>query len=252
MFKKIIFCLFFFVNQSLANEIWNSPEGLKRLEKSQFKNDFYQLVNFYQPQINPVYCSIASSVIILNALNYGEIPSQKSGEIIEPNGDLLEFELYTQQGFLNEETDKIKSQKIIEYKAKNSNSKYDAGVSLGDLSRMLSEVYRLKTRAVSIEEDNREVKEKFRQTLKKILNEKRRFVIANFNGEILGQKTEGHFSPIAAYDEDSDSVLILDVALHKNQWFWTPISNLISAMNTKDGKLYRGYLVVEHREKNLK
>ncbi|MBU6140651.1 MAG: hypothetical protein KGP29_03720 [Proteobacteria bacterium] len=247
MFKKIIFCFFFFANQSLASESWNGSEGLKRLEESQFKNDFYQLVNFYQPQINPLYCSVASSVIVLNALNYEKIPSQKTGEIINPDGKIFSFKIYSQQGFLNEETDKIKSRKVIEYKSKNSNSEYDPGMNLNDLSQILSNSYHLKTTLISVKKSDQETKENFRQNLKIILNDKEKFLIANFNGKILGQKTDGHFSPIAAYDEESDSVLILDVALHKNQWFWTSVSELVSAMNTKDGDFYRGYLVVENR-----
>ena len=77
MFKKSIVIFFLFTNFSFATEVWNSEEGLKRLSRSQFKNDFYQLVNFFQPQINPIYCGAASSVMILNAFNYGKIASQK-------------------------------------------------------------------------------------------------------------------------------------------------------------------------------
>jgi len=247
MFKKFIFCIFFWINPALAGEIWNSDEGLKRLEKSQFKNDFYQLVNFYQPQINPVYCSIASSIIVLNALNYGEISSQKSEELIKPNGEVAEYKLFTQRGFLNKETDKIKPREVIDYKAQNKNLKYDPGISLSDLSKILSRTYHLKTTLVSVEKNNQKIVGEFRLTLKKVLSDKTRFLLANFNGEILKQKYSGHFSPLVAYDEESDSVLILDVALHKNQWFWTPISDLISAMNTKDNNNYRGYLLVENR-----
>lgn len=235
MFKKFIFCTFFcnffcnffWANQALASEIWNSDEGLKRLEKSQFKNDFYQLANFYQAQVNQVYCSVASSVMVLNALN-------KSN-------------LLTQQKFLNGETDKIKSRKIIENKVQNKNSKYDPGVSLDDLSKILSRAYHLKITSIHAEKNEKEAIDNFRQTLKKILTDKDKFLIANFDGKILGQEIKGHFSPLAAYDEESDSVLILDVALHKNQWFWTSVSDLISAMNTKDGDSYRGYLLVESR-----
>ena len=139
MFKKLFLTFFLLSNSAFATEIWNSAEGLGRLTRSQFKNDFYQLANFYQAQINPVYCSAATSVAILNALNYGEISSQKISEITKPDGGIIEFKLYTQQGFLNEETDKIKAHDIIEYKAANGEvfdgtdwkETYDAGLSLG-------------------------------------------------------------------------------------------------------------------------
>ena len=62
---------------------------------------------------------------------------------------------------------------------------------------------------------------------------------------VLENKTRGHISLIAAYQQDSDEVLVLDAALHKNQWQWVSLSNIISAMNTKDGNQYRGYMTVE-------
>lgn len=253
MFKKIFITFFLITNSAFATEAWNSAEGLGRLTRSQFKNDFYQLINFYQAQINPVYCSAATSVAILNALNYGEIPSQKISEITKPNGEAIEFKLYTQQGFFNEETNKIKSRDIIEYKAstgekifENSEWKevYDAGLSLGDLTKILSKVYNLKTELTYAKKNDEKSVNKFRETLKKVLADKTSFIIVNFDGKILGTKTGGHISALAAYDEESDSVLVLDAALHKNQWYFAEVKKLYEAMNSMDGETYRGYLVV--------
>ena len=41
------------------------------------------------------------------------------------------------------------------------------------------------------------------------------FVVASYDRRSLGQTGTGHFSPIAAYEKSSDSVLILDVARFK-------------------------------------
>jgi len=238
--------LFWFLTTSaFASEAWNSKEGLLRLERSQFKNDFYQLVNFYQPQINPLYCSVASSVMILNAIKYGEIPSQKSGEISKPDGGKIEFKLFTQEGFLNDETDKIKPHTIIKYQDPNQFGIYDAGLSIADLAKILTKVYNLKVVLTHIETVDEKQEKKFRQTIKKILIDRDKFLITNFDGKILGHQTRGHISPLVAYDDSSDSVLILDVALHKNQWFWISVNELLKAMNSKDNDSYRGYLVVE-------
>lgn len=246
MLRKI-FLFVLFTNAALAGEVWNSQEGLKRLDRSQFKNDFYQLVNFYQPQINPVYCGVASSTIILNALNYGQIPDQKTTKISRPNGEKLDFKIFTQEGFLNEKTNKIKSREVIEYKTPAQNGEYDPGISIHDLSLILSQSYHLKTTQISIEKNNQESITKFRQTVKNIFSEKGKFLIANFDGRILSRESSGHFSPLVAYDEESDSILVMDVALHKNQWFWANIEDLVKAMNTKDGENYRGYLLVERQ-----
>lgn len=233
---------------------WNGEQGLERFERSKYKNDFYQLVNFYQPQINPLYCSVASSVIVLNALHNGEIASQKSLEIAKPaslasagNG-VAEFRSYSQLTFLNAKTDKIKKREIIEFKqpkeVKNGKKIFDAGLSIGDLKDILTKVYKVKVSLLYAEKDNAKSVNNFRADLKKYLNDNKNFVIVNFDGATLGAKVGGHISPIAAYDEASDSVLVLDVALHKETWYFVPLAKLYEAMNTKDNEHHRGYLVV--------
>jgi hypothetical protein len=242
--------------QEISKEIsfshdFDSTEGIKMFERSQFKNDFYQLVNFYQPQKNPIYCGIASSVIVLNALNYGEIASQKDLEITRPEevgGGVLEYTIYSQNTFLNEKTDKIKNRAIIDFKEKaklKNGEVYDAGLSLADLAKILSGPYKMKVKTIYADKNDAESLEEFRSVVKRIFAEKKSFIIANFDGKILNKKSSGHFSPIAAYDEESDSVLVLDVALHKNKWYFVKIEKLLEAMNTKDGETYRGYVLVK-------
>jgi hypothetical protein len=230
--------------KSSQDVIWNSAEGLKMLESSQFKNDFYQLVNFYQPQENPLFCSIATATMIRNALNYGDISSQKTGEAKKPDGSIIEYRLYSQKDFFNAKTEKIKKRAIIEYKEpKVGEENFDAGLSLADFTKMLK-IHGLKVLKNYAQKNDEKFAKKFRKDLKKNLGEEKNFIVANFDGQILGKKTRGHFSPIVAYDEESDSVLVLDSALHKNQWYWVEVSNLLEAMNSKDGETYRGYLVI--------
>ena len=223
---------------------WNSPEGLKRLERSQFKNDFYQLVNFYQPQENPLFCSIATGTMIRNALNYDNIPSQKEGEVVKPDGTIAEYHLYAQKGFFNRATERVKKRAIIENKETLPDGKtYDAGLSLGDFAKMLG-VHGLEAWPVFAKKNDVKFGQEFREVLKRSLSEQEEFVVVNFDGKVLGKETRGHISPLAAYDEETDSVLVLDVALHKNPWYWIEVSQLLKSMNTKDGNTYRGYLRV--------
>lgn len=51
-------------------------------------------------------------------------------------------------------------------------------------------------------------------------------------------------SPIVALDTVSDSLLVMDVVDHKNDWYWARVADLVKAMNTKDGNNYRSYLVI--------
>ncbi len=246
MFKKIllvIFAVFVALENSQAQN-WNSDEGLKKLERSQFKNDFYQLVNFYQPQENPLYCSLATGTIIRTAPNYKNISSQKIVEMTRPDGSVVEYRLYSQDGFFNDKTEKVKKRAVIEFKEPVAGTKeFDAGLTLADFVQMLK-IHGMKVELTRVEKNDVEVVEKFRNVLKKILAEDKKFVVLNFDGKVLGKATRGHVSPLVAFDAESDSVLVLDVALHKNQWYWVEVSKLIEAMNTKDAENYRGYLVV--------
>ncbi|MFT5703146.1 MAG: hypothetical protein ACI9TO_000508 [Rickettsiales bacterium] len=232
---------------------WNSPKGLKMLESSQFKADFYELADYFQPQINPLYCGAATSVIILNAMvGNGEAPSQKDLEVVKPKifgGGNIEFKTYSQATFFNENTDKIKDRKIINLanvtlENENSAKNFDPGLTLLELRNILSKTYDLNVKMWYVQSSNLETINKFRKLVKKIVAEDQKYLIINFKGEVLKLKTGGHISPVVAFDEASDSVLILDVAGHKNGWYWAKIADVVKAMNTRDGQKYRGYLVV--------
>lgn len=243
-FTLTIFVVFVFIANSQA-EIWNDAEGLKKLERSKFKNDFYQLVNFYQPQENPLFCGIATTTMIRNALDYGNISSQKTGEVANSKGGRISYNLYSQKDFFNDQTEIIKKRAVIELKEPIAGTKiFDAGLSLGDFVKML-QVHNLQGDLTRVEKNDAENFAKFRQILQNVLSEKSAFLVANFDGKVLGKATRGHFSPIVAYDEESDSVLVMDVALHKNQWYWVAADKIFAAMNTKDGDNYRGYVVVK-------
>ncbi len=246
-FTLIFLAVFVFVENSQA-EMWSSAEGLKRLERSEFKSDFYQLVNFYQPQENPLFCSIATATMIRNAFEYGNILSQKEGEVLKPEGGIISYPLYSQKDFFNEETEKVKKRSIIEFKEPVQGAEnFDPGLSLSDFAKML-QVHNFKVKLIYVKKNDAAAAEKFRQVLRNILNENSVFLVGNFDGKFLGKTTRGHISPIVAFDEGSDSVLVLDSALHKNQWYWVEVSKLIEAMNTRDAKNYRGYLMVSRND----
>jgi len=234
-------------------ENWNSEEGEKRLLRARFKTDFFQLANHYQPQIDPLSCGIATSVIVLNALRrpLDKVESQKGLEVLLPKalgGKVIAYPLYSQVTFLNEKTEKVKPKAVIRLKNVDQEGpvnpkEVDPGLTLAQLKKVL-EAYGA---SVSLRYADREVPAGsvvFRKHLKKVLKDKDHFLIVNFEGKALGAETAGHISPIAAYDDESDSALILDTAGHKNPWVWVQVDHLYQAMKTKDGDKYRGYLIV--------
>jgi len=60
----------------------------------------------------------------------------------------------------------------------------------------------------------------------------------------MNQPGGGHISPLGAYHQPTDSVLIMDVTPNKADWVWVKLSKLIQAMATKDTIENRGYVLV--------
>jgi hypothetical protein len=232
---------------------WNSAEGRARLTRSDSKESFYQLAHTFQPQINPLYCGIATGVILLNALRLpqGIVPSQPALEVQEPEawgGNRIRFSSYSQLTFLNEETDRVKPrskiclENITEQNIPDA-TQFDPGLALDDLRRIL-EVYHAKVELYYAEKDMLEGIVTFRTIAESVLKSREKFVVVNFVGNTIGTPTGGHISPLGAYDTLTDSVLVMDVAGHKNPWYWVPIAHLYQAMHTKTEDGCRGWLVV--------
>lgn len=59
-------------------------------------------------------------------------------------------------------------------------------------------------------------------------------VVVNYSRIPLDQEGDGHISPIAAYDGETDTVLILDVARYKYPPVWAPLATLLAAMQRVD------------------
>lgn len=72
------------------------------------------------------------------------------------------------------------------------------------------------------------------------------YVIANYQRELIGQPRGAHFSPIGAYDEATDSFLLLDVARYKFPPVWVRADDLFKSMNTQDSEIprSRGFILV--------
>jgi hypothetical protein len=88
--------------------------------------------------------------------------------------------------------------------------------------------------------------EGLRTLLKKALGDDGQFVLANYFRANLGQVGGGHWSALAAYDAQSDSVLILDVAKYKYPPVWVTIGTLLQAIATIDttSNKARGLVIV--------
>jgi hypothetical protein len=86
----------------------------------------------------------------------------------------------------------------------------------------------------------------FREVVVRNLAQPGDYLIVNYQRQSLGQVGGGHISPLAAYDADSDMVLVVDTAANRYPQSWVPLEALVAAMATVDSETQamRGYVEV--------
>ena len=230
---------------------WDSEESAERFARSAHRKDFFPLSNHFVSQDNKIFCGPVSSAIVLNALRLGRkkgLP-QDSGSIAEderawlPKGFNPFFGKYTPGNVLNERT---KSRievlgKPIEIGGKPVR---DFGLQLHQLARVL-DAHGLDV-TIRVVDDNADAAA-IRREIARNLAASDDYVLVNYARKSLGQPGGGHISPLGAYDEASDSFLIMDVNPNRAPWVWVKAADLIAAMRTFDTVENRGYLLISDR-----
>ena len=201
---------------------WDSPEGKALRARMPVDADYWQLAPSFTAQVTQSYCSVASAVTVLNAM-----PITKP---VDPA--YAPYAYFTQSNFFTPEVEKIISAKTV----------LAMGMTREQMAATLSTQG---VKAVSIAGDTFS-EEGLRTLLKKTLGDDGQFVLANYFRANLGQVGGGHWSALAAYDAQSDSVLILDVAKYKYPPAWVKISTLQQAIATIDttSNKARGLVIV--------
>lgn len=201
---------------------WNSAAGKALRARIPADADYWQLSPWFAEQINQTYCSVASAVTVLNAL-----PIKKPVDpIYAPNA------YFTQRDFFTPEVAKIISPQTV----------LAQGMTRDEMVKTLT---RLGVKATSVAGDSIDDKA-LRTLLQKALGDDGQFVLVNYLRAAVGQDGGGHWSVLAAYDAQSDRVLILDVAKYLYAPVWIEIGTLrkaIATMDTTSGKA-RGLVVV--------
>ena len=185
-----------------------SSTGTQLLAHSAFTADEADLNRFFEAQSRAAYCGVASSVIVLNALRPGTTLTQSS---VFPN---VSTELRTTFG----------------------------GMTLAQLAELL----RSNSATVSMTYASDSNIEAFRRIARQNLQTPHDFMLVNYERAALGQTKSGHISPLAAYDDQSDRLLILDVAAYRYPPVWVTTPDLWNAMNTldPDSNHTRGFVTV--------
>ncbi len=202
---------------------FKSDEGEKLLIDSKSREDFFPLSTQFVTQNNQAYCGVASIVMVLNSLG-----------ITAPEAPQYSpYRVFTQENFFsNQDTQKVVTSEVVSRK----------GMNLDQIGGLLAS-YGVK---VNVYHAGDTSLENFRKQTAENLKQPGNFVLVNYLRKEIGQEKGGHISPIAAYNEQTDRFLILDVSRYKYPPVWVRAADLWKAMATTDsdsGKT-RGFVFV--------
>ena len=239
---------------------WGSAEGIRRLEESNYKADFFKLANHFESQHNKIFCGPTSAAIVLNSLRVrnGNIKIPEDRTLLNQS-DLKYltskkwppfFQRYTQNNvFLHspKSREQALGKIVLDPQGKimtDKQGKYkkDWGFQLRQLAELFQEHgLNVKVAIVNQELDNSRIKNEIVENLRTPDD----YVIVNYKRGVLNQPGGGHISPLGAYHKASDSFLVLDVTPNKADWVWVKAALLIQAMRTFDTLENRGYLLIK-------
>ena len=228
---------------------FNSDEGIARLARSTARADFASLANQFEPQSNIAFCGPTSAAIVLNAARSGsgDLPRDYSrirpedGRWI-PKGIDLSVPRYTQENVIAKGA-KTRAQVMGEPILDGKQTR-DGGYQLRQFDELLR-AHGMVTRLVVVDDQKpeAEIRMDFVENLKRTGD----YVVVNYRRADVGQSGGPHISPLAAYDAESDSVLVMDVNPASAGWVWMPVATLVKGMRTFDLVENRGYVVVQSR-----
>ncbi|MDR0184497.1 phytochelatin synthase family protein [Lysobacter arvi] len=191
----------------------DSGAGQKLLARAEATADFDALMTHFVPQTRRAFCGVASALTTLNAARTTPAPLDQSRLFDHP--------------------------KVSAHPLKVS----VIGMSLDDFATLL----RAHGARVSVVYASASSLDAFRKAVRENLATPGDFLLVNYQRSELGQAPMGHISPIAAYDETSDRLLVLDVAAHKYPPTWVETRAMWKAMRAPlnpETNVTRGYLVM--------
>lgn len=201
---------------------WDTPQGRALRARIPADADYWQLIPNFAVQQTQTYCAVASAVTVLNSM-----PIRKP---VDPA--YAPYAYFTQGNFFTPDVTKVISAQTV----------LAQGMTREEMVETLS---RHGVKAASVAGDTYS-DDSLRAALKTALGDDGQFVLANYFRGTFGQVGGGHWSVLAAYDAQTDSVLILDVAKYKYAPAWVNISLLrqsIATLDTTSGKA-RGLVFV--------
>ena len=190
-----------------------APVGDRRLQAAEAKVDYPLLSEHFESQALRSYCGVASGVTVLNSL-----------------GRRLDQSTFFGSGVAG-----LQSRFGVMF----------SGMTLAELAGFLA----AHDASVELRYADAVPVDEFRDAVRRNLRMPGDFMLVNYQREVLGQRRVGHISPVAAYDRQSDSVLILDTATYNYPATWVPLPRLHAAMVVTDpaSGRSRGFVEVANR-----
>jgi hypothetical protein len=211
-----------FAGEAPAVIYWNSATGKTLRARIPADADYWQLSPTFAMQNTQSYCSVASAITVLNAM-----PIKKP---VDPA--YAPYAYFSQNNYFTPEVTKIISPQTV----------LAMGMTRDQMAATLT-LHGVKVKSIAGDTLN---DEGLRTLLQKALGDDGQFVLVNYFRANLGQVGGGHWSVLAAYDAQTDNVLILDVAKYKYPPVWVNISTLQQAIATLDttSNKARGLVIV--------
>jgi hypothetical protein len=219
-----------------------TPEGQARLGSCDRCASYPWLAASFDTQITQAFCGVASSVMVLNASTAAKPLSAP----YEPYRYFTQCNIFNERARARLDLDRIA----------------DEGLTLAQAQWLLNAQDGVRATCfhagapepgapseavppcAAVEDAAR-----FREAAKAALGARDRFVLINFSRGAMSDdgRGGGHFSPLAAYHEATDSFLVMDVARYKYPPFWVDADLLWQAMATTDtvSGRHRGYIVID-------
>ncbi|MEM8830149.1 MAG: phytochelatin synthase family protein [Cyanobacteria bacterium P01_G01_bin.19] len=193
-----------------------SQIGQEMLAESKYRNDYFNLQPNFVSQSRRAFCGVASSVIAVNILNEADVP-------------------VTQATIFDRDTRQVIHPLKVTF----------GGMTLAQLSDILRANH-LSSQEIYASESNLD---EFRTLALDNLNNDRDLILINYHRKALNQNGSGHISPIAAYHQESDRFLIMDVAAYRYPPVWVKSTQLWQSMDSIDSvsDRTRGFILVQSK-----
>ena len=220
-----------FARLTQKHENWvsiNEKNQHEQFNESQYHQDFWRLSKYYltryqEPYI-PTFSGVASCMMILNALEIAN--NQLTGD------EVLGASFTHIDHFFSPKVQKILTKRKVER----------SGMTLNQLAKTIAS-YDLKVQVFKAESI---AKQTFREQLIKTMENPNEYMIVNYLREFSNGDTKNHFSPVAAYNQARDHVLIMDVSQNQFTPHWESIDSLYAKMKKIEmgKKRGRGFSVI--------